>query len=70
MYPKLSEATRHLEAASAALLEVVVTSTDEPLLALSLLPIIEVLGPLAARIRLIHEATTGSKAASKESNCH
>lgn len=59
MYPKLSEAAQHLEAASAALLEVVATSDNEPLLALSTLPIVEVLGALATRIRLLDEATGG-----------
>lgn len=59
MHPaKLHEAITHLEAASAALLQVVITSKNtEPLLALALTPIVEVIGPLAARIQLIKEAT-------------
>lgn len=55
--PKLNEAINHLEKASAALLEVAITSkSNEPMLTLLLDPIIEVIGPLAARIQIIEEA--------------
>lgn len=60
--PKLNEAITHLEKASAALLEVAMTSkADEPMLTLLLNPIIEVIGPLAARIQLIEEAAESTE---------
>lgn len=65
MHPNLLVAVKNLEAASAALLDVVVTSKEEPLIALLVIPVIEVVGPLAARVQLIHEAVNPAEDPSK-----